>query len=104
MEKPLFVGGAVAQTGVSLHTLGFPAFENMIRGSVVAVTRPLRWVDGSKSKWFVGKYAIEFVDDVIALPRPVPCVGGLGFFELPDDVAKEIEKQITECGKGFELK
>lgn len=94
-EKSLFVGGAVSQTGVSLHTLGFPNFKNMVRGAVIAVARPLRWVDESKSKWFVGKYAIEFADDVIALPQPVPCVGRLGFFELPDDIAQEVEKQIT---------
>lgn len=50
-------------------------------------------VTGSDSPWFFGPYGFKLVNPV-ALPRPVPCKGMLGFFGVPEDVRAQVRRQI----------
>lgn len=48
-------------------------------------------------RWFFGPVGI-LLRDVIALPRPVPCKGMLGFWTLPEPIAVEVMDQVVNRG------
>lgn len=60
-------------------------------GAVLAVATYAGWVSepltvgGEPDPWFAGPYA-WVLDDVVALPEPVPCRGDRGLWPLPPDV------------------
>jgi hypothetical protein len=59
------------------------------RGVIVATARVTGFVHESespRSPWFGGPYGWT-LDEVIALPAPVPCRGAQGLWRVPDDVA-----------------
>ena len=60
------------------------AFDNIQRGGIVGSVEIADCVDGSDSRWFVGRYGFVLRD-----PRPIPFVpyrGALGFFNVPRTV------------------
>lgn len=92
-------------------------FENPTRGAIVAVASlvrilatggtnprmigpwPHRWVrELSEQEQAFGNFEPErygwFLEDVRALPEPVPCRGALGLWPVPADVLAQIDAQI----------
>lgn len=55
------------------------------RGAIVATARVTGCVDASADPWFVGPYGWT-LDEVVALPSPVPCRGAQGLWTVPPDV------------------
>lgn len=49
----------------------------------------------SGDRWLEGPWAYV-LENVIKLPRPVPCKGALGFWRVPADVEAEVRKQLAE--------
>jgi hypothetical protein len=49
-------------------------------------------VTESADPWFTGPYGWT-LDDVVALPAPVPCRGAQGLWPVPDDVAALVIEQ-----------
>lgn len=70
-------------------------------GSVVAVARLFGIVrsrpgrSSSQVVWWAGLIGWE-LSDLVVLPTPVPCKGRQKLWELPDEVAAEVDHQ---CGK-----
>ena len=46
-------------------------------------------VSRSDDSWFCGPFG-WVLDDIIALPSPIPCRGAQGLWDVPDDVLKEM--------------
>ncbi len=64
-----------------------PPFAALPRGGIVGTARIEGWLSQSASPWFFGPYAL-----LLACARPVrfvPFKGALGFFDVPDDLARE---------------
>lgn len=70
-------------------TLPLPPYrDDLQRGGIIGSVELVDCVRHSQSPWFMGD-----VGFVLANPKPlpfVPCKGRLGFFEVPDDVARQI--------------
>ena len=47
----------------------------------------------SQVRWFFGPIGYV-LRDVVALKRPIPCRGMLGFWTLPADVERQVEEQL----------
>lgn len=62
------------------------------RGAIVATARVMGVVTASASPWFMGPYGWT-LDDVIALPAPVPCRGAQGLWPVPPEVAAQVFEQ-----------
>jgi hypothetical protein len=59
------------------------------RGCLVGSVEIVDCVARSESPWFVGDYGFV-LRDPIALPKPIPFKGALGFFGVDDAVAREL--------------
>jgi len=67
--------------------------EEMARGVIVGVVDVVDCVDKHKSKWFGGP--IGFVlKNPRPLPKPIPCKGALGFWNIPPKIEREIKRQL----------
>jgi hypothetical protein len=55
------------------------------RGYLVGTVEIVDCVSKSDSPWFFGEYGFVLANPV-ALDKPIPFKGALGFFEVPDDV------------------
>lgn len=67
-------------------------------GGIVGVARVVDCVSESTSPWFFGPYALV-LDDVRPLPF-IPCGGALGFWAVPDGIARAVEgilKGVCAC-------
>jgi hypothetical protein len=72
----------------------YPARDEMI-GGIVGVATITDCVNKSDSRWFNGPYGFTLTD---AKPLPfVPCIGRLGFFDVPDDVAETLRKMHEDA-------
>jgi len=56
-------------------------------GCIVGMVDVVDCVTQSKSPWFVGAYGFV-LRNPIALPKPIPFKGALGFFDVPDGVVR----------------
>lgn len=78
-----------------MHDIGFavpvPELEDLPRGAIVGAMTIVDCVQRHKSPFFAGRYGFV-LENVVALVRPVPCKGALGFFEVPEEVAAEIRR------------
>lgn len=70
-----------------------PAKGNYPVGSIVGVATVRGCVQRYDSPWFVGRYGFV-LEDPIALPEPIPMRGQLSFWDVPEDVVAEINRQI----------
>ena len=59
---------------------------------IVATCRVTGWINNlgaavklGQDEWWMGPYAWT-LDDVIAMPEPIPCRGAQGLWLVPDDV------------------
>lgn len=85
-------GSCIAQTcpqGIVL-----PDFGEIARGAIVGVADLAGCVKQSASPWFQGKYGFV-LRNVIELPEPIPCAGALNFWDVPDYVIAEVERQLA---------
>jgi hypothetical protein len=62
-----------------------PLSSALPRGAIVATARVTGSVAASADPWFVGPYGWT-LDEVVALPAPVPCRGAQGLWTVPPEV------------------
>ena len=73
---------------------GFPADRESMLGGIVGIATITGCVSRSSSPWFMGP-----VGFIMAHARPcplVPCLGALGFFDVPQDVLAQLPRDIFE--------
>lgn len=58
-------------------------------GAIVGVARLARVVTESDDPWFCGPFG-WILEDVVALPEPLPCRGWQGVWKLPPDLFAEL--------------
>ena len=64
-----------------------PKMDDLARGGIVGTARFTTIVDESDSPWFFGPFGLVLAD---AKPCSlIPFTGSLGFFDVPDSVARE---------------
>ena len=69
-----------------------PAFEELPRSAIIGVVDLVDCVEESKSRWFGGPLGF-----VLKNPRPInpiPCIGGLGFWDLHPEIERKIRRMI----------
>jgi hypothetical protein len=81
----------------SVLALGAPQ-DQLVTGAVVAVVTVKGWIakprSAEQARWFSGPKG-WVLDDVVALPNPVPCNGARRLWELPYDVDAEVRRQLA---------
>lgn len=65
-----------------------PPFDDLPRGGFVGIARVIDVVADSASPWFCGPIALRLAD-AKPLQRFIPFKGQLGFFDVPEDIARE---------------
>lgn len=80
--------------GITLPRMGEDETETMrtAGGCIVGTVEIVDCVRQHPSAFFVGKFGFV-LRDPIALPKPIPFRGALGFFEVPDYLLKEARPQ-----------
>jgi hypothetical protein len=66
-----------------------PDFEELVRGAIIGTVEIAGCVSKSGSPWFMGDYGF-LLRDAIALPEPIGCRGALGFWDVPDDILRQL--------------
>lgn len=61
--------------------------------SIVAVVTYGGAVTATASRWFVGRYG-WVLRDLVVLPKPVPCRGAQGLWDVPPDVLERMREQF----------
>lgn len=81
------------------------------QGSIIGVMRLVRCITGTPNlftsnddpllddAWFMGPVG-WVVDEVIALPHPIPCRGYQQFWRIPDDIRVDLMQQLRELNHG----
>jgi hypothetical protein len=70
-------GGASFDPGITFRDI------KNAGGCIVGSVEIVDCVSESSSPWFFGEYGFV-LDNPRALPKPIPCRGALGFFDVPD--------------------
>lgn len=90
------IGEAAVEGWVRRHTgLLLPPAASLPRGAIVATARVTGVLTESESPWFVGPFGWT-LDEVVALPAPVPCRGAQGLWTVPP----EVEALVLGGGRG----
>lgn len=84
-------GAAIWLEGACSGDTPIPA-ESWLSQGIVAIVRFAGVVETSTSTWFVGRYGWR-IEDVVPLPRPVPCRGAQGLWTVPDELLSEAREQ-----------
>jgi hypothetical protein len=66
-----------------------PSFEELIRGAIIGTVEITGCVSESSSPWFMGDYGFA-LRGAIALPEPIECRGALGFWDVPEDILRQL--------------
>ncbi|MGE0547582.1 MAG: ASCH domain-containing protein [Kofleriaceae bacterium] len=74
-----------------------------ITSAIIGVATVVTWVthphqidaytSPEQTKWFFGPVGFVLTD-IHTIAAPVPCKGALGFWQVPDDVARQVEEQL----------
>ncbi len=78
--------------------------EGLERGSIIGFARFVGSVRSRKqlrpsdAKWFHGPYG-WLVEDVVLLPKPIPCNGALGFWRVPRRVVAQLRAQVDAAAR-----
>lgn len=83
---------AGAQDMVAAGLFAPPPIEKSPEG-IVGLARVAGFVTDSRSPWFSGPIGWK-LDEVVALPEPVPCKGAQGLWRVPEDVACRVLEQV----------
>lgn len=70
-----------------------PPVASLPRGAIVATARVTGSVSASDDPWFVGPWGWT-LDEVVALPAPVPCRGAQGLWIVPPEAAAQVFEQV----------
>ena len=71
-----------------------PPLHSLQFGGIVGAARLVDCVDSSDSRWYMGQKGYVLRD---ARPLPfVPCMGKLGFFDVPDDVMHALRDHLPK--------
>ena len=76
-----------------------PMQADLPHGYIVGLVDIVDCVDHSDSPWFFGDYGFV-IRNAVALPEPIACSGALGFWDVPDRVLEEINRQLSEIRNG----
>lgn len=74
----------------------WPGRANLKRGAVVAVAKLMGATTASKDPWFFGPVGWQ-LSDVVVLAQPVVCRGFQGLWDLPPQVARDVEAQCQKA-------
>jgi hypothetical protein len=90
--RGMILGRARVVSAIRPGSRGYSVEEEHI---VAGMSRRMdRAITDAEAAWWTGGFALV-LDDVIALPEPVPCKGALGFWTVPDDVEAKCLAQIV---------
>jgi len=88
-----YTGFAPADVPMAIIGLATLTGEIYIDGVGMKVSKPPP--RDHRDRWFVGPIAFEIdVSESVALRRPVPCRGMLGFWTVPREIEAQIEAQL----------
>lgn len=65
--------------------LALPGMKTLPRGVLLGSVEIVDCVKASSSPWFFGTFGFVLRDPQ-PLPTPIPFIGKLGFFDVPDDI------------------
>ena len=71
-----------------------PPYESMSRGAIIGVVDIVGCEPTTKSKWHARGHYGFLLANPRALRRPVPCKGSLSFWEVPENIAKRISREL----------
>lgn len=66
-----------------------PAFDWLPRGVIVGTAEIVDCVSESGSPWFFGNYGFV-LKNAQPLDKPIPCRGALGFWDVPEDILRQL--------------
>ena len=78
---------------------GLPMYSDLLpqitTSAIVAVVKVTGDIRGTEAGWYNGlpNYGWKLTD-LITLPKPVPCKGAQGLWELPPDVLAKVREQL----------
>ncbi len=83
---------AAWMAGWNDHPARWPKYSELetSRGCLVGKVDIVDCVIQSTSPWFMGKYGFV-MENRVAFERPVPCLGALQLFPVPDEVLAQVE-------------
>jgi hypothetical protein len=73
------------------HPAGIVAIARLAR----VVTNPSELPPLQRQRWWIGPVG-HVLEDIRELPRPIPCRGALGYWTVPDEIARQIVDQLQE--------
>jgi hypothetical protein len=66
----------------------------MVRGAIAGLVEIIGCEKRTKSKWHVPKHYGFVLANPRALPKSINCKGRLGFWDVPDIIARRISRQL----------
>ena len=72
-----------------------PPYEAMVQGAIIGLVDVVGCEERSNSKWHVANHYGFVLAKPRALGEPIPCNGRLNFWEVPDDIARRILRELT---------
>jgi hypothetical protein len=72
-----------------------PPYETMVQGAIIGLVDVVGCEERSNSKWHVANHYGFVLAKPRALSEPIPCNGRLNFWEVPDDIARRILRELT---------
>jgi hypothetical protein len=89
LRNPVTVQLGEGRLSLASGELVTPGFSEITRGAIVGVAYVTDCVQACNSPWFQGLWGFE-IENVIALPEPIPCKGALGFWDAPEVIVQQI--------------
>lgn len=80
-------------TGVHIDGPPLPEPAELVRGAIVGTAEVVDCVTEHPSPWFEGPRGFV-LDNVVALPEPIPCKGALGLWDVPAMIAHQVARSI----------
>jgi hypothetical protein len=75
-----------------IPTRGIPSFAELPFSAIIGTVEIVDCVTASDSPWFAGPYGFV-LRDPRPLAEPIPCRGRLGFWTVPEAIAREVRAQ-----------
>lgn len=83
----------IAMTKISVYRWKseplLPKYEDILKGVIIGSVEIVDCVRYSDSKWFEGSYGFVLANPV-PLKSPIPFTGKLGFWNVPEDIEKQL--------------
>jgi hypothetical protein len=72
-----------------------PSYDTMVRGAIIGVVEVVDCKESTKSKWHVPGHKGFVLTNPRSLKSPIACKGWLNFWEVPENVARSIRRQMV---------